>query len=412
MSAEAPSTSGTHNGRPLAPVVDDLSAYVIAGAVTSEQGQSEWDTVSRTPAQGIEDGVEAERLGFRRIWLSERIDIKQADVILSGIAARTSRLEVGTGAIAALTRHPWVAAALGATMQACYGPRFVLGIGRGENGYLRGSGIEMASYRQTADYIEIVRALWRGEQVDYDGPLGPLQALSFAETYHGPAPPIWFAGYALPNGARLIAERCDGVMLVPMMTPDAVQDAVTRIRCECERLGRDPASVRITAPVVTAPDLDEFETRAIVHGRAVTYLQYKGHGEALCKVNGWDPSVCEEIRNHRRLAGLSAVADRVYQRHQLLDVAVTIPDRFMEDCSAFGTASECVHTLRRFIDAGADEIATYGSTPAQNAGLIAAWRGAHAASSYRTRTRRLGRRDLNEATPAPRCDHVGVVGRR
>jgi hypothetical protein len=46
----------------------------------------------------------------------------------------------------------------------------------------------------------------------------------------------------------------------------------------------------------------------------------------------------------------------------------------MEDCCAFGTVDECVKSLSRFIDAGADEIATYGSTPAQNGRLVGAWR--------------------------------------
>ena len=32
--------------------------------------------------------------------------------------------------------------------------------------------------------------------------------------------------------------------------------------------------------------------------------------------------------------------------------------------------------LREFKNAGADEITTYGSTPGQNAGLLAAWRSA------------------------------------
>jgi hypothetical protein len=39
----------------LAPVAPDMSAYVIAGAVTSEQESSLWETVSRTPAQGIDE---------------------------------------------------------------------------------------------------------------------------------------------------------------------------------------------------------------------------------------------------------------------------------------------------------------------------------------------------------------------
>src|SRR3954451_11067798 len=93
------------------PVAEDMSAFIIASAATSEREDTEYETGSRTPAQGIEDGVEAERLGFRRVWLSERIDIKWADVILSGIAARTSRLEVCTGVSDPTTRHPWTMAA-------------------------------------------------------------------------------------------------------------------------------------------------------------------------------------------------------------------------------------------------------------------------------------------------------------
>jgi probable F420-dependent oxidoreductase len=358
----------------LPPVVDDMSAYVIAGAVTSEQEESDWETVSRTPAQGIDDGVTAERLGFRRIWLSERIDIKNADVILSGIAARTSRLEVGTGVIDPTTRHPWVTAALAATMQACYGPRFVLGLGRGDDGYFRGTGIRMASYELMHDYIHIVRRLWRGEEVTYTGPVGSFDRMSFAETYHGPPPPIWFGGFALAKGARLIAEHCDGVLLIPMMTPDAVRDAVRRIREACERIDRDPASVRVCVPVITAPELDDSETRAIAHGRAVTYLQYKGYGETLCRVNHWDPKVTDAIRNHDRFSDLTQVADRAFQRHEMLDVASNVPDAYMHECCALGTVDECVGSLQRFIDAGADEIATYGSTPGQNARLVAAWR--------------------------------------
>jgi hypothetical protein len=51
-----------------------------------------------------------------------------------------------------------------------------------------------------------------------------------------------------------------------------------------------------------------------------------------------------------------------------------LPWEWILDSSAVGTAQECVTSLQRFIDAGADEVTTYGSTPRQNAALIAAWR--------------------------------------
>ena len=45
----------------------------------------------------------------------------------------------------------------------------------------------------------------------------------------------------------------------------------------------------------------------------------------------------------------------------------------MSESCAIGSVDECVASLRRFRDAGADEIVTYGSTPGQNAALAAAW---------------------------------------
>lgn len=358
----------------FAPVVDDLSSFLISGAVSAVQEAGAKDTLTRTPAQGIEDAVVAEQLGIRRVWLSERLDIKSADVILSGIAARTSRLELGSGVIVPTQRHPWVAAAFGATMHACYGPRLNLGLGRSDEGWLRGTGISTTSFTYMGDYIKILRQLWRGERVVYDGPVGTFEGMSVHERYPGPPPRIWIGSYGYPKAAKVIAEHADGVLLTPMMTPVAVHDAVQRIRQACERNDRDPATIRICALVVTAPDLDEFETRAMAHGRMVTYLTYKEAGDALLSANKWDPKVAEDLRNHELFRGLRRVPDLTFHRHQMMEVAALIPDEYMLDCSALGSVNECVTSLERFIDAGADEIVTYGSTPAQNAELVAAWR--------------------------------------
>ncbi|WP_232078922.1 hypothetical protein [Mycobacterium florentinum] len=60
-------TSAGTVGAQLAPVADDFSAFIIAGAVSSDASKFSRETEGRTPAQGIEDGVDAERFGFQ-MW--------------------------------------------------------------------------------------------------------------------------------------------------------------------------------------------------------------------------------------------------------------------------------------------------------------------------------------------------------
>ncbi len=360
----------------LAPVTDDFSAFIIAGAVSGDPAKFERETEGRTPAQGIQDGVDAERLGFRRVFLSERWDIKLADVILAGIGARTSRLDLVTGIIVPTTRHPWAIGALGATMQAAFGPRFVLGLGRGEVGAFRGMGIEQATFRSMVDSAMITRRLWAGESVAYDGQLGTFDALQAHETYPGPQPPIWIAGFCHELGAKAAAEAFDGAILPPMLTPVATAAAVERIRDACEAIGRDPSEIRVIQPVVTAPHMDDFEARSISTGRLITYLLYPYYGDILARANGWDPAIVRELRDHPTFARQDERAvDLTLHRHQMLEAAgEIIPWEWILDCSAIGTPDECVTSLQRFREAGADEVTTYGSTPRQNAPLIAAWR--------------------------------------
>ena len=358
-----------------APVADDLSAYVIAGAVKARvPADRRYDSECRTPAEGIDDGVEAERLGFRRVWLSERYDIKHADVLVSGIAARTEAIGVATGTIDPQTRQIWATAALAATMHAAYGPRFALCLGLGDDAIFRHMGLTKARYREMVEYPRLYRALWRGEKVSYDGPVGAFDGFSFSETADGPLPEVWIGSFANPKGAETIAAAYDGVVLPPIFTPPATAAAVERIRVACERIDRDPAEVRVCQSVVTAPDLADEEARALAHGRAVSYFVYPGYGENLARVNGWDEQVILDVRNHPQFSGLGKIPDMVFHRHEMMTPAELIPDEWMHDSCAIGTAAECAANLQRFRDAGADEIATYGSTPAQNAGLIEAWR--------------------------------------
>ncbi|MDP9182878.1 MAG: TIGR03857 family LLM class F420-dependent oxidoreductase [Actinomycetota bacterium] len=358
----------------LLPVAEDLSAYVISGRVIARPRAARYETDARSVSQGIQDGVDAERLGFRRVFLSERWNLKEAGVVLGAIAARTSRIDLASGIITTPARHPLHAAGLGATMQAAFGPRFVLGLGRGNPGWLDGAGMKMPTYKALLDYVDILRRLWAGEDVDYDGPAGRFPHLALEDVDPSvPAPAVWFGTLGQGLGAKASAAGFDGVLLPPVFTPTATRVIVDRLHEECRAIGRDPQTLRICQSVITAPDLDDTETRTLAHARAVTYLDAPGYGEMLVQLNGWDPAPLQALRSHDQFRGMDSVSDLKYHRSELLGPASLVPDEWMSESCAIGSIDQCVTTLGRFREAGADELVTYGSTPSQNAKLTAAW---------------------------------------
>jgi 5,10-methylenetetrahydromethanopterin reductase len=346
----------------LAPLVDDLSIWVIPGR-------------TKDPGQAITQAEEAERLGFKRIFLSERFDLKDAGALLGGALARTTRLIAGTGIAAAGARSPLMTASMAATLQTAYGGRFVLGLGRSSGPYLAGQGIGEFTYRAYEDYFAMLRALFRGETVTYDGPAGRYDALKTVDPCPGEPPELWATTMGGPIASKLAAKIADGIMLVPFLTVEAVARAVEIIRAERERLDLDPA-ITILHPIVVAPDLDDGYTRAIAHARFVTYIVgMPFYWRAYVRQNGWDEQVMQRILDHPQFTQMDRpTADQTFHRGDLASPADLVPDAWMQASCAIGSVDACVTRFAELKAAGVDEIACYGSSPSDNAALIAAWR--------------------------------------
>jgi alkanesulfonate monooxygenase SsuD/methylene tetrahydromethanopterin reductase-like flavin-dependent oxidoreductase (luciferase family) len=91
--------------------------------------------------------------------------------------------------------------------------------------------------------------------------------------------------------------------------------------------------------------------------------------------NDWDPRTLQGLLDHPQFSQMARpTADQSFHREQMMDPARLVPEAWMRETCAIGSADECVRKLREFKDAGVDELALYGSTPAENAAVIAAWR--------------------------------------
>ncbi|MHB8694510.1 MAG: TIGR03857 family LLM class F420-dependent oxidoreductase [Solirubrobacteraceae bacterium] len=349
----------------LAPVVPDISIWLIPGRVTD-------------PSLAIPHAIDAERLGFRRVFLSERFDLKDAGALLGGVLARTSRLEAGTGIMAAGARSPLMAASMAATLQAAYGHRFVFGLGRSSGPYLAGQGISEFTFQAFADYFDILRRLFRGETVSYDGPAGRYDALQTVDPCPGKPPELWATSMGGPVATKLAARIADGLILPGFLTSEAVARVAATVRAERERHGLDPDRFPILYYMIAATDLDETYTRAIAHARFVTYVVgMPTFANSYIRNNGWEEKQMRTLLEHPQFEAMRRpTADQAFHRAELLEASKRVPEEWIQETCAIGSLEQCVSKIREYREAGADEIGFYGSTPMENAALIDAWRDA------------------------------------
>jgi probable F420-dependent oxidoreductase len=326
---------------------------------------------------GIQEAIDAERLGFKRAWLPERYNIKEAGVLLGAMGAATSRITLGPGPLSVAARPPIVIAAMAATFQSVFGERFALGLGRSNALWLHGHGFTAQNYQSIIDRARIMKQLWAGEVVNYEGPAGTYANLTMVDRPEGvQPPPVVFFHLGGPAASRAAADPVwDEIALCNLVSAEAMADSIELTKAEAARQGRDPESLFFIAPVTTAPDMDELETRAMVAARIVIGIQLPGMGDRLIALNGWDRDIVEEIRNHPQFADMNrALIDLSFHRTGLLGPAELVPERWMRHSAAIGSSTEVVAKLREFKAAGAHEVDLYGSSPAQNARVIELWR--------------------------------------
>ncbi|MCK9506505.1 MAG: TIGR03857 family LLM class F420-dependent oxidoreductase [Porticoccaceae bacterium] len=334
-------------GREL--LFNKFSCYILPGRVSD-------------PNTGLKEALDAEEFGLGAVWISERYAVKEPAVLSGAISQITSKIDIA-GTMFATMRNPIVTASVANTMQAISNNRFRLLLAKGVPSHLNDMGSPAITFQRLADFIPMLRSLWTGETLQYEGILGKFPELVLTDRYEGPTPPIIMTAIG-EKSLAFAGQHCDGVLIHPFITTDGLKKSVNIVRQSAEKSGRDPDSVKIYQVVIVAPELQQDDKEAIVDGRAVTYFQIPQLGEMICEINGWDKRVLDQVRNHALFTDLGDnLAEQKFSREQLVEVSRVIPQEWLSTGAAAGTLTHCTSTLCDFIDAGADEILLHGTTP-------------------------------------------------
>jgi len=164
-------------------------------------------------ARGLEQAQAAEALGYRNVWLAEHHFstygyLSRPLQVATHIAAKTTKLRVGTAVVVVPLHHPLVIAEEIATLDILCGGRLDIGLGRGYQRYeFERFGLQLDSGGQRWDEsIDILLKAFEGKPFSYDGKLFKIPETSiFPQPLQKPHPPIWVTAqspYSLEAAAR------------------------------------------------------------------------------------------------------------------------------------------------------------------------------------------------------------------
>jgi alkanesulfonate monooxygenase SsuD/methylene tetrahydromethanopterin reductase-like flavin-dependent oxidoreductase (luciferase family) len=201
-----------------------------------------------------EHGVEALFRSDHYIsWFDENRRVLDAWATIAGLAAHTTKLELGTLVSPATFRHPSVLARSAATADEISGGRVTLGMGAGwqareHEAYGFEFGTAHERVVRLGEQIEIVHGLLHEDRVDVEG---TYYKLDDAPGLGRPGLPILVGGSAKP-GTAVPAVRFADEYNALFGTLEEVRQRKQLLDEACERGGREPSTLRysLMAPCV------------------------------------------------------------------------------------------------------------------------------------------------------------------
>ncbi|WP_337059571.1 glucose-6-phosphate dehydrogenase (coenzyme-F420) [Kineococcus sp. G2] len=229
------------------------------------------------PARLADFAVRAEEAGLDSVWISDHFQpwrhvdghAPAALTWLPWVAARTSRVQLGTSVLTPTLRYnPAVIAQAFATL-GCLAPgRVVLGIGTGEALNETAVGVDFPEARERfarlREAVRLIRALWSDERVTFDG---EFYRLHDATVYDRPTVPvpIYVAGGG-PGVTKYAGRAGDGYICTSGKGMDLYRETLLPALEEgLAAAGREAASIDRTIEIKLS--FDEDPARALENTR-------------------------------------------------------------------------------------------------------------------------------------------------
>ena len=207
---------------------------------------------------------EADRLGFSVVWAAQAYG-SDAPTVLSWVAARTERVDIGSAVMQIPARTPACTAMTAATLDSLSGGRFRLGLGVSGPQVSEGwHGVRFdRPLGRTREYVDIVRTALSRKRLSYDGehwtlplPDGPGKAIQLTVHPVRERIPVYLAAIG-PKNLELTGQIADGWLAI-FFSPEHAAESLVHVEHGRSAAGltMDGFDVVPTVPLVIGDDLE------------------------------------------------------------------------------------------------------------------------------------------------------------
>src|ERR1700747_3721981 len=119
--------------------------------------------------QMVEQAKLAEASGYEALWVADERFYREVYSTLAILAQHTTKVKLGTCVTDPFARHPALTAMAIATLDEISNKRAILGIGAGISGFVELGVVRKKPAVAIREAIEVIRALLKGESVDFHG---------------------------------------------------------------------------------------------------------------------------------------------------------------------------------------------------------------------------------------------------
>ncbi len=205
-----------------------------------------------TPQAIVETACKAEELGFDALFVNDHVIVDDAPrsalwrnvydplMVLSHVAARTSRALLGTSVLIMPYRNPIVTAKMVATLDQLSGGRAIAGVGAGWNeAEYDALGVPYHERgARTTEYLRLWQACWEPGPTTFHGRFFSFDEMHVSpKPLQQPHPPIWIGG-----SSHASLRRAARFAQVWQPTPTALPELLSNqgyLREVCAEIGRN-----------------------------------------------------------------------------------------------------------------------------------------------------------------------------